>query len=122
MEKVKIKSVVNSGREWEGKKIFTVELEDGRKGDTFAQDALNWVGEMELEIKESEYNKQKQYKFALPKQANIKGGFPTKDYTFEKRKTSLECAINSIKLTDKQVTSTNIIALANEYFNYLTQK
>ncbi len=123
MEKIKIKTVIDTGKKYQDKSIFSIELEDGRKGSSFESDALKWSGEMELEIKEGkEYQGQKQFIFSLPKPQNQKGNFPMKDYTFDKKKASLECAINSIKLTDNKVTSVNIIALATEYFNYLNTK
>lgn len=60
---------------------------------------------------------------AVPKPSGqAKGGFPQKDYSYEKRKSSLDAAISSIKLTDKQVTSEQIIGLAEKYFDYLCKK
>lgn len=124
-EKIKIKSVIDSGKKWNDKSIFTVELEDGRRGSSFEPDSLSWKidSEIELDVRDGkEYQGQKQYIFSLPKPAGQKGGFPQKDYTFEKRRASLENSINAIKLTEQKGTSVNIIALANDFFTYLNQK
>ena len=122
MEKVIIKSVVDTGKKYKDNSIIKVELEDGRKGSAFTADALKWAGEMELEVKEGrEYEGQKQYIFNAQKQQQS-SKFPVKDYTFDKRNASLTAAINSIKLTEQKVASENIIALAEKYFTYLNQK
>jgi len=120
MEKVKIKSVIDSGKVFNNQNIITVELEDGRKGSAFTSEALKWSGEMELEVKDGkEYNGHKQYIFYLPKSNKQ---FPSKDWTYDKRFKSLECSINSIKQTDQKVTSENILSLAEKYYEYLNRK
>lgn len=124
MEKVNVKSVINSGRKYQDKDIFTVELADGRKPSCFDSTCLNWSGEMELEVKEGkEYNGVKQLYISTgtkPQQAN--GKFPPRDYTYDKRNSSLSHAIGAIKLTDQKVSTDNILSLAESFFNYLNKK
>jgi len=124
MEKVNVKSVINSGRKWQDKDIFTVELEDGRKCSCFDSLCLQWTGEMELEVKEGkEYQGVKQYSISTgvkPQQGN--GKFPPRDYTYDKRNSSLSHAIAAIKLTDQKVSTDNILSLAESFFNYLNKK
>jgi hypothetical protein len=121
MEKVKIKSAIDSGKVFNNQNIITIELEDGRKGSAFTPEALKWSGEMELEVKDGkEYNGQKQYVFYLPRSNNKQ--FPVKDWVYEKRLKSLECSINSIKLTEQKITSENILSLADKYYEYLNRK
>lgn len=123
MEKVKIKSVINSGKKWQDKAVYKVELEDNRSGSTFEADAMNWKGEMELDIKEGkEYQGKKQLIFNLPKVAGA-GRFPQKDYAFEKRRASLESAIETAKLKlGSELKSKEILEVAELYFNFLNKK
>ena len=122
-EKVKIKSCIDSGKKWNDKPIINIELEDGRKGSAFDNLFLGLdIGqEYEIDIREGkEYNGQKQYIFNMPGQK--KKGF-SKDWTYDKRKTSLECAIESLKLSDKKdVTSNQIIELSKKFYSYLNEK
>ena len=118
MEKVKIKSCVKS----ETAKVITyykIEVEDGRIGMTY-DDLTDEIGkEIELDVKEGKlYNNILQYYFNKPKGK----GFFKKDYTFEKRNSSLEKAIETAKLAGKTFTSTEIINVANSYFEYLNKK
>jgi len=124
MEKVKIKSVIDSGKKWNEKTIFTIELEDGRTGTSFEPDALKWKGEMELDIRDGkEYQGVKQLIFNLPKQNNSnQKGFAQKDFVYEKRKASLECAIDAIKVSELQVKHEQILTLADTFFAYLNKK
>ena len=122
MEKVKIKSVVNSGRKWNEKDIYIIELEDGRKGSSFDPTAKDWKGEIELEIKEGkEYQGAKQLIFNLPKSENQKssGGFPKKDWSYEKRRASLEF---SLKFHDGiGIELNSVLETADKFFNYLNK-
>jgi hypothetical protein len=124
MEKVKIKTCIDKGTKTkDGNPVIEIELEDGRKGSAF--DSL-FLGlplnqEVEFEIKPAkDYNNEKRFYFLLPGQ-NTKKGFQ-KDWSFEKRKISLECSINAIKSTGKEVQTKNILALADEFFEYLNKK
>ena len=118
MEKVKIKSCVKSVNA-EGKNCYKVETEDGRIGRTY-DDLTDEVGkEIELDVKEGKlYNNTQQYYFNKPKGK----GFFKKDYTLEKRKTSLEKAIETAEISEKPLTSKEIIDVANSYYEYLNKK
>lgn len=123
MEKVKIIKAIDTGRKTkDDKPVIEIEAADGRIGSAFDISFLQMVDkEIELEVKEgSDYKGVKQYYFVKPGQGGKKGF--SRDYTFEKRKSSLECSINSIKQTDKLVTTDNILALADKYFEYLNKK
>ena len=122
MEKVIIKTCVK--KETQKGVFYTIELSDGRKGIS-SDDLSQKIGiEIELDVRDGkEYEGQKQYYFNIPKQAGQSGGkFTQKDWTFNKRESSLKFAIESIKLTEQKVTSVNILALAKEYFTYLNEK
>jgi hypothetical protein len=123
MEKVKIKSVVDVGRlTKDGNPIISVELEDGRKCTAFVADALNWQGEMELEVKEGKLVGDVQYyNVFIPKQKTQKS-FAPKDYTFEKRSASLELAIKTADLASNPMRSAEILAVAETYFQYLNKR
>jgi len=123
MEKVNVKSVINSGRKYQDKDIFTVELADGRKPSCFDSACLTWTGEMELEVKEGkEYQGVKQYTISTGAKPQAGGKFPPRDYTYDKRNSSLNHAIAAIKLTDQKVSTDNILSLAESFFNYLNKK
>lgn len=125
MEKVKITKCIDTGRTTKDTNpVIEIELEDGRKGSAFDNLFLGLPlnEELELEIKEApKYNNEKRYYFLVPGQKGQKKPF-SKDWSYEKRKTSLECAINAIQLTDHKVTTKNILALAEELFEYLNKK
>jgi hypothetical protein len=123
MEKVNVKSVINSGRKWQDKDIFTVELTDGRKCSCFDSTCLTWSGEMELEVKEGkEYQGVKQWSIQTGNKPQQAGKFPPRDFTYDKRNSSLNHAIAAIKLTDQKVSTDNILSLAESFFNYLNKK
>jgi hypothetical protein len=122
MEKCYIKTCIK--KETQKGVFYTVELIDGRKGIS-SDDLTTKLGmEVELDVKEGKpYDGVMQYYFNLPKsQAAGASKFPQKDWSYEKRRASLENAISAIKLTGKEVTSVNIIALSNEFYNYLNTK
>ena len=120
IEKVTIKTAIDSGKKYQDKSIIQIELADGRKGSSFDSDAIKWTGEMELEVKPGkEYNGVMQYYFSIPKPV---GKFPMKDYTFDKRKASLECAIETAKAGIVKVSSEDILKVAEAYFTYLNKK
>ena len=118
MEKVKIKSCVKSETA-KGITYYKIEVEDGRAGMTY-DDLTDEIGkEIELDVKEGKlYNNILQYYFDKPKGKD----FFKKDYTFEKRKESLEKAIETAKISKKTLTSKEIIDVANLYYKYLTKK
>ena len=118
MEKVKIKSCVKSENA-KGTNYYKIEVEDGRIGMTY-DDLTDEIGkEIELDVKEGKlYNNILQYYFNKPKGK----GFFKKDYTFEKRNSSLEKAIETAKISNKTLTSKEIIDIANSYYKYLIKK
>lgn len=126
MEKVKIKKCIDTGRKTktDNNPVIEIELEDGRKGSAF--DSL-FLGlplneEIEIEIKEGkEYNGEKRYYFLMPGAKSQKKLY-SKDWNFEKRKISLECAINAIQLTDEKVKTESILALSEKFYEYLNKK
>ena len=124
-EKVKIKSCIDTGKKAKnGNPIINIELSDGRKGAAFDSLflGLDLNSENEIEIKEApEYEGQKRYYFSIPGQK--KGSNFSKDWTLEKRRISLECAIESLKLSDKKdITSNQIIELSRKFYSYLNEK
>ena len=124
MEKVKIKTCIDTGRKTkDNNPVVEIELEDGRKGSAFDSIFLGLPKneDVEFEIKEGkEYQGEKRYYFLIPNQRNKK--FIQKDWTLEKRKISLECAINATKLVEKEITSANIIKLSETFYEYLNRK
>ena len=121
METVIIKTCVR--KDTQKGTFWTIELSDGRKGIS-KEDLSKKMGmQVELDVKEGkEYQGEMQYYFNLPNSDKPAGKFPAKDWAFNKRESSLKCAIDSIKLTNQAVSSENIIALAEKYFTYLNQK
>lgn len=122
--KLKLTKVVKTDKTTKGgNPIIEIETQCGKKGvgfdDKFLQ--LQLGEEAELDIQEKEYQGQTQYWFSIPK-AQTGGKFPAKDWTYDKRRESLNAAIGSIKLTDQQVKSENIVALARKYYEYLNEK
>jgi hypothetical protein len=122
MEKVIIKTCVK--KETARGTFYTIELSDGRKGSSFDDLTQKMGMEIELDIKNAkEFEGVMQYYFSLPKAPGQQGSkFPSKDWQYEKRKQSLICAIDAIKLTDTKVSTKNIISLSDEFFTYLNQK
>jgi len=122
MEKVKIKTCIDSGKKYQDKPIIEIELEDGRKGSAF--DSL-FLGlpkgqEIEIEIKPGKvYNNVQQYYFMIPGQK--KEGKFSKDWTLEKRKISLECSITWCVSATGLKTS-DVISCASVFFEYLNRK
>ena len=118
MEKIKIKNCEK--KETSEGVYYTIELEDGRTGIS-SENLTEFIGqEKEFVIKEGKlYNNKMQYYVNLPKNSK---GFFKKDYTFEKRNSSLEKAIETAKLAEKTLTSKDIIDVANLYFEYLNKK
>jgi len=109
---VKIKEAT-PGKEYNGKTLIKVTLEDGKTGSSYDQELLSLVGkEVDLDIKDAkEFNGIKQYYFNIPK---AKGAFPKKDYTVDKRIASLNAASRFPGLKSDQV-----LELANKYLTWL---
>ena len=119
MEKVKVKSsTIKKQGEKNGKKwtIYEVILEDGRKGDSF--DEMKDGQEYELEIKPNS-NPQYNPAFILPKEQK-KGGFAPRDYTFDKRRVALECAVSMAN--NKLINLDKLTETRDKFFAYLNEK
>jgi len=110
-EKVIIKSATK--RPLGDKEIVNIELMDGRKGSSYSVELTSQEGqEVELEIKEGKpYQGVMQYYFNVPK---VKGAFPKKDYTIDKRIGALNAASRFPGLK-----SDDVIQLANKYLTWL---
>jgi len=121
MEKVIISTCVK--KETQKGIFYTIELSDGRKGIS-KNDLTQKMGmEIELEIKEGkEYQGVMQYYFNLPSSnKSTNGKFAPKDWTFEKRKSALENAVNFCR-DRKELGSKESLDLAGKYFEFLNQK
>lgn len=120
MEKVLIKSCVKTDRQTkEGKAIYTVQADDKQCtsfGDDFSSDIMT---EVEVEIKEGkEYQGVKQWYISKPKAKGFQK-FPAKDWTLDKRKHALQCAVEFAK--GKDVKSADVLKVADLFFDYLNQ-
>lgn len=125
MEKVKIKNCIDTGRKTKDNDnpIIEIELEDGRKGSAFDSLFLGLPKNeyIEIEIKQGkEYNGEERFYFLMPGQKSKKTY--SKDWGFEKRKSSLEIAVSAIQLTEEKVSSENILALSEKFYEYLNKK
>lgn len=120
MEKVKIKSAVDSGKTTKkGQPVIKIELEDGRVGAGFDEKFKDLAGkEVELDIKPaSEYEGVKQHYFNFPKEG---GKFTPKDYTFDKRRVALECSVQM--LLAGKIQSDKFVETRDNFFTYLNTK
>jgi len=119
MEKVKIKNCVK--KETAKGVFYTIELEDGRTGIS-SQNLIEFIGqEKEFVIKEGKlYNNKMQYYFNLPK-GNKGKGFFQKDYTFEKRKVALECAISHCS-KNPELKTKDILECTEKFYEFLNSK
>lgn len=118
MEKVKVKSsTIKKQGEKNGKKwtIYEVTLEDGRKGDCF--DEMVAGQEYEIEIKANS-NPQYNPSFALVKEQ--KKGFAPRDYTFDKKRVALECAVSMT--VNKAIPLEKLAETRDKFFAYLNEK
>lgn len=122
MEKVKIQSVLDSGKKTkDGNPLISVILEDGRKCTSFNSDALSWSGEMELDVRLGQKVGEIQY-YNIFSPQNKKSTFYPKDFTFEKRNASLQRAIETAVVMNKTTTSIEILSVAEKYYQYLNSK
>lgn len=118
MEKVKVtSSIVKKSGEKNGKKwtIYEVTLSDGRKGDSF--DEMKEGQEYEIEVKPNS-NPQYNPSFIVAKEQ--KKGFAPRDYTFDKRRVALECAISLIN--SKLIGLDKLTETRDKFFAYLNEK
>lgn len=109
-------------KQWQGKTFINIVANDPDGvlyyGSSTEQSLLEKQDqEVELELKDSgkEFKGNKQWYFNLPK-AKTAGTFPKKDYTFEKRRVALECAIQL-----KPLNETDAIKSAEVFFKWLNQ-
>lgn len=95
--------------------ISEITTDMGEKLDTF--DALEIGKEYEGTIKENS-NPQYNANFKLDKPKNGNGKtFPQKDYTFEKKRVALECAVN---MANKQgLKATDVVTVAETFHKFL---
>ena len=118
MEKVKIKSVklkkegTKNGKAW---KIYEVQLEDGRTGDSFNE--FKEGEECEIEVKP---NSNPQYNPNFEKVGAKKGFGAPKDYTFEKKRVALECAVALIN--GGHIKIDQLESCRDRFFTYLNEK
>jgi hypothetical protein len=121
MEKVLITTCVK--KETAKGIFYTIELSDGRKGISKDDLTLKIGDEIELEVKEGkEYQGVMQYYFNLPKpEGQVNGKFPAKDWTYEKKRSALECAVNHCNKTPS-LTTAQVIECANKFYEFLNQK
>lgn len=96
--------------------ISEIETDMGEKLDTF--DKLEEGGEYDGTIKAND-NPKYNANFKLDKPKNGGGKtFPQKDYTFEKKRVALECAVS---LANKQgLKATDVVAVADTFYKYFT--
>ena len=119
MEKVKVKSStikkqgVKDNKAWT---IYEVTLEDGRKGDSFNE--MKEGQEYEIEVKANS-NPQYNPSFIIPKEQK-KGGFAPRDYTFDKRRVALECAVSMAN--NKLIALDKLTETRDKFFAYLNEK
>ena len=95
-------------------KLYEVETESGKVGSAFDELAVG----SEVEVKEKDYNGKPQYQFSKPKATK---GFPQKDYTFEKKRVALECAVSFSQLKP-DTKSTDVIKVAQYFFTEFLNK
>jgi hypothetical protein len=106
---------------------YLIELSDGKTGTGF-NDLTDKMGmEVELDVKENKpYKDKMQYYINLPKDQKTGGKqFPAKDYSFEKRKASLEFAFRYCELplkAAKEINQEGVEKIAEFWFEYLNKK
>lgn len=118
MEKVKIASAVE--KEWNDKKFLNITLEDGRVGSSSDLSLKDKIGvEIQLDVKPGKvFNDVQQYYFNLPKE-NKGGGFPKKDYAFEKKRVALECACQFFLGKGSETSNEVVLEIADEFHKFL---
>lgn len=125
MEKVKIKTCIDTGKKTKkDTPIIEITLEDGRKGSAFDSAFLGLpIGEeIEIDLKQApDYNNEKRFWFNMPGQSKSGGTKFQKDWTLEKRKISLECAITWC-VSKTGIETKGLIDCADAFYNYLNRK
>lgn len=123
MEKVFIQNCVNTGRTTkDGKTVYEIELQDGRKCTSFGTDFSGFIlQEIEAEVRDSgkEFGGNKIYWINLPKPAGQGGKFPAKDWNYDKRKTALSLSVEFSK--GKDVKSADVMKVAESFLEWLKQ-
>ena len=124
MEKVKIiKCIKKDATTKDGKPIYEIELADGRKGaafdSSFAGLPLNQDIDIDV-VNAKDYNNEKRYIFNVPGQKSG-GKYPQKDWTFEKRRASLDLSIQWCK-SKEGLRTEDVINCASVFLNYLNPK
>lgn len=120
-EKVIPKVIADSGKKWQDKIIYNVELVDGRKGSCFDPNVMKLtIGvETELDVKEGkEYNGVKQYIFNLPKQGSGKG-FAPRNPAPDHRAAALTNAVNLV--IAGKITLEQLVATRDKFFSYISE-
>lgn len=113
-EKINVKSCVlkkegeKNGKAW---KIYEITTDTGTKYDSFEEWA---IGEHEAEITPDTSGKGYNGKISKKKAAV---NFPRRDYTFDKRRVALECAVSLVN--SGKIELTKLEAAREKFFNYL---
>ena len=122
--KIKIKTIISQGEKTSkaGKKytLYSITTVDGKSGNGLGdgfRDVLP-LDEVEVEIKESEYNGQKQLTFIMPSKGN--NNFPKNDWGFEKRRTALDAALRHELQYTTVHSVEEILKDADKFLNWLS--
>ena len=119
METTKVKTCVFSKdyiKDGKTSKIHIVETEDGKTGQSWEELKEG----QEVNIQEKEWNGNKSYTFYPVKDKPAGKGFPAKDWAYEKRRASLECAVELGKASGAK--AADVVKVAELFFTYLNQK
>jgi hypothetical protein len=115
--------IVDTGRiTKKGDKVIEITTQCGKTGSGFDEKLLSLElnKESELDVSDApDYNNEKRYYFKLPSDNK---GFPRKDYTFDKRKASLDAAIAFATGQQKKADSKEIVEVAKWFYQYLNEK
>jgi hypothetical protein len=120
MEKVIIKTCVK--KETAKGTFYTIETSDGRRGISYDDLTQKMGMELELDVKEGKhYEGVMQYYFNLPKAQKEGSKFPAKDWSFEKRKIALECAVTHGS-KHPELKTNDVIDIASKFYEFLNTK
>lgn len=98
------------GKSW---KIFEITTDTGKKYDSFEEFS---IGEHSVIVTPDTSGKSYNDKIAKPKE-NKFGGFAKKDYTFDKKRVALECAVSLVNSGKSDIKS--IKELSENFYQYL---
>ena len=102
----------------ETKKIYTVETEDGKTGQAWADipagTEVTWTEKM--------YKDKPQYTFFVPKEKKAGSSFPPKDYKFIKRDSALRYAIELVKTQNLPLKSADVLKVAEVFYEFLNKQ